>query len=192
MGKAKTEYVYGPILKCKQCGSSFQPRDKASKAKYCSYACNNASRRIHHERPCATCGKVFTPIRNGWVTCSRECGTKYRVSRHIPDPMVAVRRKMALHCCSVIHRCLRAKTDRTHKMLGYKVNELISHLEKQFTEGMGWDNYGNKAGRWSIDHIRPISSFPQSATIAEINALSNLQPLWHSENCRKKNKWDVQ
>jgi hypothetical protein len=77
-------------------------------------------------------------------------------------------------------------------MLGYKVNELISHLEKQFTEGMGWHNYGNKAGHWSIDHIRPISSFPQSATIAEINALSNLQPLWHSENCRKKNKWDVQ
>jgi hypothetical protein len=38
----------------------------------------------------------------------------------------------------------------------------------------------------------PISKFPPTATIKEINALENLQPLWHSENCRKRNKWNVQ
>lgn len=58
--------------------------------------------------------------------------------------------------------------------------------------GMSWDNYGKRIDQWSIDHSRPISSFPATATLAEINALENLRPMWHRKNCSKKNKWEGQ
>ncbi len=75
-------------------------------------------------------------------------------------------------------------------MLGYGPEELRLHLESKWIEGMTWKNYGKLMGSWSIDHKKPVSKFPQTATIKQINALSNLQPMWHSENCRKRNRWE--
>jgi hypothetical protein len=69
--------------------------------------------------------------------------------------------------------------------LGYSAQDLKDHLEKQFKEGMCWENYGE----WHIDHIRPISSFDKNDDPKIINALSNLQPLWALENYIKSNKF---
>jgi hypothetical protein len=73
-------------------------------------------------------------------------------------------------------------------VLGYTPNELIEHLEKQFIDGMNWENYGE----WHIDHIRPISSFMfESSEDEEFKkcwSLENLQPMWGVENIRKGNK----
>ncbi len=76
------------------------------------------------------------------------------------------------------------------EVLNYSQQELISHLESKFKEGMSWDNYG----KWHVDHIRPISSF----NIKEIGdeefmmcwGLNNLQPLWSHENLKKSNSQD--
>lgn len=106
--------------------------------------------------------------------------------------MVEVRNRLAVFCCSLIARCLRNKTDRTALLLGYSVEELRSHLEAHFEPGMSWDNYGKGRDEWSIDHSRPISSFPMTTTLAEINKLENLRPMWHRKNCAKKNKWEGQ
>lgn len=79
---------------------------------------------------------------------------------------------------------------RTFDLLGYTVNELMDHLEKQFTDGMSWSNYGK--GGWEIDHVIPRSAFnyetPQDIDFMRCWALSNLQPLWCSENRAKRNK----
>lgn len=73
-------------------------------------------------------------------------------------------------------------------VLGYTPNELISHLEKQFIDGMNWENYGE----WHIDHIRPISSFifesSEDEEFKKCWSLENLQPMWGIENIRKGNK----
>jgi hypothetical protein len=106
--------------------------------------------------------------------------------------MVKVRKRLAVFCCSAIARCLRNKTDRTAALLGYSVEELRAHLEAHFATGMSWKNYGKGMDQWSIDHSRPISSFPMTATLAEINAIGNLRPMWHRKNCAKKNKWEDQ
>jgi hypothetical protein len=74
-------------------------------------------------------------------------------------------------------------------IVGYTKEDLKLHLEKQFKEGMSWDNYG----KWQIDHIKPISSFK----ITDVNceelkkcwALENLQPLWAIDNMRKGNRY---
>ena len=70
------------------------------------------------------------------------------------------------------------------KTIGCEPNFLREHLEKQFKDGMSWENYGS----WHIDHIIPLSS---AKNIEEINKLchyTNLQPLWASENLSKGSK----
>lgn len=54
---------------------------------------------------------------------------------------------------------------------------------------MTWENHGRGKGKWHIDHIRPISSFPLDAPLSVINELKNLQPMWMEENVRKGKKW---
>lgn len=71
------------------------------------------------------------------------------------------------------------------ELVGYSMDELRAHLERQFTKGMGWHNMP----MWHIDHIIPLSSFeisgPDDPTIRQAWALSNLRPLWAEDNQRK-------
>lgn len=73
-------------------------------------------------------------------------------------------------------------------LLGYTIKELHQHLERQFHDGMGWQNMG----QWHIDHIRPVSSFtftsPHDEDFKQCYALSNLQPLWATDNMKKGRK----
>ena len=77
-------------------------------------------------------------------------------------------------------------------LVGYTLEELISHLEQQFTEGISWDNYGKGPGKWSIDHKLPISAHQFTSyddeEFKKCWSLKNLQPLWSVENSRKKDK----
>jgi hypothetical protein len=73
-------------------------------------------------------------------------------------------------------------------MVGYSAEQLKEHLEKQFNDGMSWENYGE----WHIDHIKPISSFEFDSSDDEqfkvCWSLDNLQPMWGIENIKKGNK----
>jgi hypothetical protein len=72
-------------------------------------------------------------------------------------------------------------------LVGYTVDDLMSHLEKQFAPGMTWGNYGR--GGWHIDHKIPRSAFnyntPDDIDFKRCWALENLQPLWEKENISK-------
>jgi hypothetical protein len=88
---------------------------------------------------------------------------------------------------NILYRALRylgkEKEFSTVDMLGYSANDLKIHMEKQFKEGMTWNNHGE----WEIDHIRPLTSFDTQTDACVVNALSNLQPLWKEENIKKYN-----
>ncbi|MGG7534656.1 hypothetical protein [Rhizobium sp. 12,4] len=78
---------------------------------------------------------------------------------------------------------------RTFEVLGYTSEQLKLHLEKQFVPGMTWDNYGSA---WHVDHIIPLAAFNYE-TVDDIDfgrawALSNLQPLWATDNVSKGDK----
>lgn len=183
------KYIYGTPRNCVICGVVFRPRDKDSASTCCSHTCRGKLQTQRATRTCVVCGRSFLPTRPTYVTCSRKCGLAYKKSRRKPNPNTRINQKIAMFCCSVISRCLCNKTDRTYKMLGYRVRDLRDHLESKFEPWMSWDNYGKKEGQWSIDHIIPISRFDPATPVSEINALSNLRPLAHVENCRKGNKW---
>ena len=91
---------------------------------------------------------------------------------------------------SRVRNCLRGLDGKRGrpwpKLLGYTLDDLIRHLERQFRRGMTWANYGAK---WHIDHIVPMSAFAfTSAADPEFRAcwsLGNLRPLGATENVRK-------
>jgi hypothetical protein len=83
-----------------------------------------------------------------------------------------------------------AKGERkTFSILGYSVDEIKHHLEKQFQPGMTWNNYGKG---WHVDHIIPLRAFNFSDTgdpdFARAWAMSTLRPLWAEENRAKNGK----
>ena len=69
--------------------------------------------------------------------------------------------------------------------LGYTVDELRWHLERQFLKGMSWRN----ADIWHIDHIIPLSHF-RLKSLEDLNlriawGLTNLRPMWAVDNLAK-------
>jgi hypothetical protein len=75
-------------------------------------------------------------------------------------------------------------------VLGYDPEQLKRRIEEQFVPGMSWENRGVGIGKWQIDHIRPIASFPPDTPLSEVNALDNLRPVWQAENASKGSRWD--
>lgn len=79
------------------------------------------------------------------------------------------------------------KSKSTMMLVGCSLEELKTHLAKQFQIGMTWENYG--VG-WHIDHIKPCVSFDLLKPEAQLECFhySNLQPLWAIDNIRKGKK----
>lgn len=77
---------------------------------------------------------------------------------------------------------------KTFAILGYTPDQLMRHLERQFSGGMSWENYGE----WHVDHIVPLSAFNFSGAddydFKRAWDLKNLQPLWSGDNLRKHAK----
>ena len=113
----------------------------------------------------------------------------YERKRRAEDPKY----RLAARTRTAVWTCLKerdvAKYRSTFQLLGYTIEELMAHLEKQFTEGMTWENYGE----WHVDHIRPMSSFkfesPEDSEFKECWKLENLQPLWWPDNLSKGSRY---
>ena len=118
----------------------------------------------------------------------REYKRKYEKNRKDSDPLYKLISNFRTAIYQVLKESNVEKNGHYFDILGYTPEELINHLEKQFTEGMTWENYGE----FHVDHKLPISSF----NIKEIGdeefmrcwCLDNLQPMWGEENIRKSNK----
>jgi hypothetical protein len=118
----------------------------------------------------------------------RKTKRDYERNRKSSDPLY----KLISNFRTAIYQVLKEnrvdKNQSYFDVLQYTPEELIIHLEKQFTDGMTWENYGE----WHVDHKLPITSF----NIQEMGdeefmkcwCLSNLQPMWGEENIRKSNK----
>ena len=100
--------------------------------------------------------------------------------------------KLGQRTRTAVYTCLKersvAKYRSTFDLLGYSIEELMTHLEKQFTIGMTWDNYGE----WHVDHKIPMTSFNFETTddreFKLCWCLDNLQPLWGPDNLSKGTK----
>jgi hypothetical protein len=118
----------------------------------------------------------------------RKTKRNYEKTRKSNDPLY----KLISNFRTAIYQVLKEnnvkKNGHYFDILKYTPQQLIEHLEKQFSDEMTWDNYGD----WHVDHKHPISLY----NIKEIGdnefmkcwSLDNLQPMWGSENIKKSNK----
>jgi hypothetical protein len=86
-------------------------------------------------------------------------------------------------------RLNKSKQSSTLEILGLESwDKLREHIESQWIEGMSWENYGNTKESWSIDHFKPKSLAKTEEEVKKLNHYTNLRPMWHVENIRKRNK----
>ena len=117
----------------------------------------------------------------------RDQQRKYIKNRRVTDPVY----KFVCNARRRISNALNGvavKSARTVDLLGCDGNYARAHIERQFSDGMSWENYG----KWHVDHIRPIASFDLSDPSEQRKAFHylNLQPLWAQDNRRKAAKLD--
>lgn len=113
---------------------------------------------------------------------------EYERKRRAEDPKyrLCVRTRTAVW--QMLKECGIKKSNKTFDLLGYTIEELMTHLEALFTEGMSWGNYGE----WHVDHKIPMASYQFESTddigFKECWKLDNLQPLWGPDNLSKGTK----
>lgn len=73
---------------------------------------------------------------------------------------------------------------KTKDILGCDFFEFKEYIEKQFVDGMSWDNHG----KWHLDHIVPVSLGVNEDEVIELCHYTNYQPLWAVDNQIKNNK----
>ena len=131
-----------------------------------------------------------------------DCVKAYNKKRKKEDPIFRAvnnaRKSFKKHLDNI-----RSKDDETlekweHKRktfdyYGCTSKELIEHIEKQFVDGMTWENRGQYG--WHLDHIRPLASFDFTGDDMDEQLkaawhYTNLQPLWWYDNLAKSDKWD--
>lgn len=169
-------------------------RDKSKKSGLCTYCkpCKKKRMDTYYSEN----WKIISKRATDWGRKNRdrvsEMGAARRYARR--DELLPKRRqkhkdRMASDINYRLNHCVRAHLRRVVKRggvsgtLGYGTDDLKKRMEVQFSKGMSWDNYGD----WEIDHKIPISTFIARGIVDSrvINTLSNLQPMWKSENRSK-------
>lgn len=136
---------------------------------------------------CKNCFRIFIVAKHDldWKKhsgkyCSAQCYREYASRNKMSPHQDRINRNMR----KAVTTCVKEKKlgRKWINLVGYSSKELLLHLEKQFKDGISWDNYGE----WHIDHIVPVSAFNftkySDPDLKLCWALSNLQPLWAKDN----------
>ena len=173
-----TGYNRGASIKwLKKCGIYAPERAAARRDR-------NAATAHRHKRdakfPLVLCA-FSVPCRVEKIDMPRETASQYVMRRYYSEPEFRI--KHLLRCRVRLALRGKIKSGKTMELLGCSVDQLKSHFEKMFREGMKWENMG----AWEIDHIKPCNSFnlnePEQQRVCF--HFSNLQPLWKKDNRRK-------
>ena len=110
----------------------------------------------------------------------------YRKKKFIEDPISKIRKNVRTRIFLYFRIKKITKKNKTFSIVGCTPQELKEHIEKQFKEGMTWDNWGLMG--WHIDHIIPLASAKTEEDLLNLCHYTNLQPLWAYENWEKNDK----
>ena len=105
-------------------------------------------------------------------------------TRRENDPNFKMRNTLRSRIWTVLKRRNTKRLGSTLTLLGVNsIETVIKHIEKQFKNGMTWNNHGE----WHLDHIKPCASFNLRCPVQQLACFNykNLQPLWASDNMSK-------
>lgn len=176
-----------PMKTCKKCGLEYPATTEHFYASStCKYGLASRCKPCHRED--SRQWRKANPEKN------REHSRRWQEANpdYIRQWRVQPQQKLSGAISNGMRRALKSGKDGKHweSLVGYTLEDLMAHLESQFTKGMTWDNFG----AWHVDHRRPISHFnfesPDDPEFLECWSLWNLQPLWAFDNLSKNNKCD--
>ena len=118
----------------------------------------------------------------------KEIKRNYEKTRKANDPLYKLISNFRTAIYTVLKENNLNKYGHYFGILQYSPEQLVEHLEKQFVDGMTWENYGE----WHVDHKLPITYFNFKEVgdeeFLKCWGLDNLQPMWGDENIKKSNK----
>lgn len=136
-----------------------------------------AAQRYANPLICQDCGKTETRVSGRQIVCTACAKIKRPLSARMSERI----RQSLFH----------GKNASWTKLVDYTIDDLRRHLERQFTKGMSWDNFGE----WHIDHIVPIARFTfysaDDEQFRQCWSLTNLRPLWARENMTKGSRREL-
>lgn len=170
------------LMKCTKCGRSkdrgaFSPdkKRKGGLRSWCRQCCREAYRRRRMKDP---------------EKERRRCRLWWEKNNYCERRRIGRQSDLGFRLGNSFGTLIRRRLSTTGKgvwvLLGYSADDLMVHLEKQFEDGMSWDNYG----QWEVDHIIPRHFFKynnhKDAEFEMCWRLENLRPLWKSENRKRE------
>lgn len=115
---------------------------------------------------------------------NKERRNEYQNKRKQKDPLYRLRCNISISIYKSMKNKGYTKRSQTYKILGCSYEDFKLHIERQFKDGMSWEN----AGKWHYDHIYPISLAKNYEELIKLNHYTNFQPLWAIDNIKKGNK----
>lgn len=198
---------------CKECGqtdpSKFPKRTLTTCSKcYCrKYRRQKGSiERIIKEHLCIECGetnpsKFASRMKSKCLTCKGKRYYKNNKEHIVKITSDYKKRKLKEDPSFKLIKNLRDRQRSvllgivsTTQSLSCNKEVLRKHMESLWESWMTWDNYGNREGQWSMDHILPLSSYVRDSNglwdqNSEYNKhllhYTNLRPLLQLENSIK-------
>ena len=106
---------------------------------------------------------------------------KRRKERRKTDVLFVLKERLRSRTVMAFKKQGYKKATKTHEMLGVDWLIVKKHIERQFTEGMNWEN----RNLWHIDHVIPLSSATTEDELINLCHYTNLKPLWAYDNLKK-------
>ena len=172
-----------------------RPRFASKKTEHCCKICRitkpisefrkrEKNGRISYETCCKCCEYLI----------NKEKGNKRAKELRQTDPIFVLRKSISYCIWKMLTSNNVTKNGRSClEFLGYTLEELKTHLERQFEPWMTWETYGpyhrktwkdddQNTWTWQVDHIVPQTDLPYSSMADE-----NFQKCWALNNLRPFN-----
>jgi hypothetical protein len=195
---------FGVAAVCKGCASAANRKwhHNNKKKRNAQQAEWRKANKDHHREWCALNRDKTRAYSNKWriKNLDRSSALSMDWAKRNLDRVRASRRRSeknrrsdpSVRLSSNISRAIRKHIEQGSKsrrrwelLVGYTIDDLRAHIERMFLRWMTWDNMGE----WHIDHIVPQCEFkfsvPDDPDFKACWALSNLRPMWGSDNCKK-------
>lgn len=112
---------------------------------------------------------------------------EYKKEKRKREPGLRIRENLNRRISYAVKNNKTIKSASTMELIGCSMDKFKEYIESLFSEGMNWDNYGNKENHWSLDHLLPCELFD----LVDENQqkicfhYTNMAPVWHIKNIQK-------
>ena len=166
-------------------------RDKVNEQARLRWKKNPEKARASYKKYRQSHPKQVAKYAANWRKNNRDKVNAYK-KRYYTKALKTIKGRLNRRMGEGVRKALKKNKNGRHweDLVGYTKDELRSHLENLFTEGMTWDKF--LKGEIHIDHVIPLSFFKYNSTddveFRYCWSLHNLQPLWAEDNIRKGTK----